>query len=134
MARMPSPENSWPAPRRSFSTSLTKDRSAIWKSSLPIRAVRHRRAASVSNVVLAYVAQHLVQRRDQRGVFGVVDAVEHGLATIMHRRPGAADLRAAGTGPKNAADAAVGLGLFAPDQPLRLQRVERAAHRRLLDD
>src|SRR6478752_6675958 len=33
MARMPSPENSWPAPSLSFSTSLTKDRSAMgWPS------------------------------------------------------------------------------------------------------
>ena len=64
--------NSSPAPSRSFSTSLAKDRSAM------LASFRYRRRAACVHVdvVLANVLQHLLQRRDQRRVFGIVDIVE----------------------------------------------------------
>ena len=82
---------------------------------------------------LRMLLQHLLQRGDQRRIFGIVDAVEHRLEGVMHGRPGAAELGAAFVGQEHLAHAAVGLALLAPHQALRLQRVERAAHRRLLD-
>src|SRR5919109_5382265 len=47
-----------------------------------------------SNVVPADVLQNLVERRDQRRIFGIVYAVEHRLEFVVHERPGAAEFGA----------------------------------------
>src|SRR3954447_4582147 len=122
---MPSPEKVSPSPRLSFSTSFENDRSAMAAPSWRIQT---------SEIVLADVAQHLLQRGDQGTVFLLADAVEHPLEAGMHPRPGAGKLRTALVGEEYLAHAAVGLAELAPHQPLGLQRIQRAAERRLLDD
>src|SRR3954452_11433408 len=112
MARMPSPANSSPSPSLSFSTSLAKDRSAIFPTFRCRRCGRRLRL----DVVLADVLQHLLQCGDQSRVFGVVDIVEHRLERIMHGRPGAGELGAAVIGQEDMADAAVGDALLAPHE------------------
>src|SRR5438445_3424678 len=107
MARMPSPANSSPAPSLSFSTSLAKDRSAIF-SILPLPPGRlspgiWRRVGL--DVVLTNVLQHLQKCRDQCCIFSVVDIVEHRLERVMHGRPGAGELGAALIGQEDMADA-----------------------------
>src|SRR6185312_15979000 len=122
MAKMPSPENSSPSPRRSFSTSFTKDRSAIG-SLLHMDAPRGGRMGNFgSDVVLADVAQHLLQRGDEGRIFAVVDVREHRLERIVHGRPGAVELRPAFIGQEYLAHPAVLVAGLAPHQPLRLQR------------
>src|SRR5438445_9728640 len=127
MARMPSPANSSPAPSLSFSTSLAKDRSAI---SASFRCRPRAAGTSNSNVVLADVLQHLLQNCDQRGIFGIVDAVEHGFESIVHGRPGAREQSAAVIGQEHMADTAVGDALLAPHEALAFQRAQCTAQGR----
>src|SRR5262245_33860421 len=66
------------------------------------------------DVVLPHVLQHLAERRDQRGVFGIVDLVEHRLELLVHERPGAAELRTSFAGQEDVPHPAVAHTLLAP--------------------
>src|SRR5262249_14516575 len=116
MASMPSPVNVAPAPRRSFSTSLTNERSAMGRllHHLERPAFKLDRRAALSlclsigfirkplrsfrfdalDIVPADVPQHLVERGDQRRILGIVHALEHRLEFVMHERPGAPEFGA----------------------------------------
>src|SRR3954462_13596514 len=131
MARIPSPLNSSPAPRRSYSTSWAKERSAMMHLLSKTPSASTTRLAL--EIVMSDVAQDLLQDGYEGGVFAFADAPEHGPNDVAHRRPDLVEQRPPIRGEEDLAHAIVVHVGLALHESLRFHGVQRPAHGGLLD-